>query len=173
MDLFAGSAMLGGIMGAVFAAWALGRWQGGLADTGGARVAGPIGTVVAATVAEPQAGAASAMPCQQAERAARREAFHTAASLGELHAEVSAYRRAEQVLAGLDGTSEMLMQGMLEPAPPAAQASCRYAGLLGQPTCTVAQSVRPSSAAGPRCAAAASPAACSDQPSAASAFSRV
>jgi hypothetical protein len=56
--------------------------------------------------------------------------IEAARSLGELHAEVTAYRRQEQVLASA------LSDGLLvELVPTGARGECRYLGLIGQPTC--------------------------------------
>lgn len=69
---------------------------------------------------------AEAGPCRTAARAERYSAIATAESLGAIHAEITAYRRAEQVLSGPE-----LGASRFSPRMEAAQAKCRYAGLPG------------------------------------------
>ncbi len=99
MDIAAGPAALGGMMMSVaLGAWMLGRWQGdGIASGGGG--AGP------APVADPAAGAeaiscsdvAEPGPCPTAAQTGRDGAPPSMASLAELHDEIAAFRRSEQV----------------------------------------------------------------------------
>ncbi|WP_033375749.1 hypothetical protein, partial [Porphyrobacter sp. AAP82] len=84
------------------------------------------------------AGAAGAGPCPQAARAQRRSALAVTDSLGELHAEISAYRRAEQVLAGPDGDGLHLRLNRED----AARNQCRHLGVVGAPSCEVAEPLR-------------------------------
>ncbi|WP_156443417.1 hypothetical protein [Erythrobacter sp. CCH5-A1] len=93
MDLLAnGPAALGGLLISVaMGGWTLGRWQGGFAALDDARA--PAGRDTA------EAGALSALPGIDVARTRRAAALAAADSLGELHAEISAYRRAEQVFA--------------------------------------------------------------------------
>lgn len=145
-----GPAALGAIMISVaLGAWSIGRWQGGLAVTDDASPAAMLaggaageGSVERATLR----GAAEAAPGQDAARAERRTALATADSLGELHDEISAYRRAERVLAGpeWDGLR-------LHPHFEDVRSECRYLGVMGEPTCGVAEPARSACACGTRC----------------------
>jgi hypothetical protein len=100
MDISAGPVALGGVLMCVaLAAWALGRWQSGISPSFDAAVK--------------QDAEAAAMPGEDVQddaaiprplaAQARRHAMHTEASLGEVHAEITAYRRAERVLNSLGG----------------------------------------------------------------------
>jgi hypothetical protein len=159
MDISQSPAVLGGIMlWAALGAWALGRWQGGLvastegtaapaspsARGGEALVAGACGTPDSALSA-PRA-APEPVPCQNAARDERRVALDGAPCLGELHREITAYRRAEQVLARLDDTVLRL-----DPLPQTPARECRFIGLTGEPTCGVAGPVRVACAGGSPC----------------------
>lgn len=96
MDVSAGPAALGGIMlGVALGAWTLGRWQGGLVVVEDASVPTPGAATPAVTT-----------PCRNAVRAECAAAPLAEDSLGEMHAEISAYRRAEQVLAGFDAAGQ-------------------------------------------------------------------
>ncbi len=90
--------------------------------------------------------AAAAAPCQHAARAERRRALAVADSLGELHAEISAYRRAQKVLAGPDGDALRLRPHFAD-----VRSECRYLGLMGEPTCSLAAHARSDCATGLRC----------------------
>lgn len=68
--------------------------------------------------------------CQRAARAERKVALEAAISLGDVHEEMIAYRRQEQVLFGAQGDA---MAIALTPASD--RLSYRYTGLSGQPTC--------------------------------------
>lgn len=123
-----GPAVLGGIMLSVaLGAWALGRWQGGLTMPD---------DLLAPSLHEPEeedrAGLASlqsgAAQCPDTVRAERRSALAVADSLGELHAEICAYRRAQQVLVGLEG--ERLR---LRPLHEDARSECRHPGVMDEP----------------------------------------
>ncbi len=101
MDISAGPAALGGVMMCVaLAAWALGRWQGGISPSFDAAV--PQDAEAAAMPGEDVQEDAS-IPHQHAAQAQRQVTMHTEASLGEVHAEITAYRRAERVLNSLHG----------------------------------------------------------------------
>jgi hypothetical protein len=147
MEFFAdGPAMLGGIMLSVaLGAWTLGRWQGGLAlpDDQGAPVSTrePGEARMQAAPVPPQSA-----PCLDTARAERRAALVVADSLGELHAEISAYRRAQQVLAGPEG------EGLrLRPVFEDTRSQCRYLGVMGEPTCAATELTRAACACGTRC----------------------
>jgi len=141
--LLDGPAALGGMMMSVaLGAWSLGRWQGSFAVP---EDAGPRDTRLRDAGAPDRPGAV-AEPGPQAARAERRSALAVADSLGELHAEISAYRRAEQVLAGPDGEGLHLRLHRED-----ARNECRYLGVMGAPTCEVAEPVRAACACGTRC----------------------
>ncbi|MCL9998234.1 MAG: hypothetical protein NBV68_02535 [Erythrobacter sp.] len=152
MELLAnGPALLGAIVISVaLGAWSLGRWQGGLALTDDAAPAAlPTGGEAEEAHVQCAAprGTAGAAPCQNAARTERRTALAAADSLGELHAEITAYRRAQKVFAGPDG------QGLcLQPHFEDVRSECRYLGLMGEPTCGVAEQARTACACGTRCA---------------------
>ena len=134
-----GPAVLGAIVISVaLGAWSVGRWQGGLAVTGEAGEA---------LMQRASLGSACAAPCQDAARAERRTALPAADSLGELHAEISAYRRAQRVLAGPDGDGLRLAPHFED-----VRSECRYLGVMGEPTCGVAEPARTACACGTRCA---------------------
>jgi hypothetical protein len=98
MDWSAGPAALGGIMMCVaLGGWSLGRWQALPATADEPR--GDPGERAEADVPAP----ALAEACRHTARAERRLVLGTADRLGELHAEISAYRRAEAVLTEFDG----------------------------------------------------------------------
>ena len=140
-----GPAVLGGIMMSVaLGAWTLGRWQGGLST--------PEGQIAHAPrePEEERAGLAS-VPSDTAQvsdmaRAERRSVPAVADSLGELHAEISAYRRAEQVLASPEGVGLRL-----SPLNADARCECRHLGVMGEPTCGLPEAARMACACGTRC----------------------
>lgn len=147
--LAGGQAALGAIMISIaLTAWGFGRWQGGIAgaeDT--APAAKPPGGEPAEAPAQPAALRASgAAPCLDAARAERRTALAAADSLGELHAEISAYRRAQRVLAGPDAAALHLDQRFGE-----ARSQCRHLGVMGEPTCGFGEAIRSACACGTRC----------------------
>ncbi len=166
MIVLGSTAVLGGAMLLVtLCAWALGRWQGGLARSAGAGAGaedfGP-GALQARAEAQAEAEAApdpaappaaAASPCQSAARDERRAALAAAHSLGALHAEIVDYRRSEQVFARLDGEALRL-----DPLPRQGTAPCRFLGLTGQPTCGLSAGARAGCAAGIACGKAAAPA---------------
>jgi hypothetical protein len=134
MEQFGGPAALGGIItGLMLGAWMLGRWQGGLAQAPRRREPVPQNVPGLQTLsralraAGEETGAARA--CQQGAYDERRAVLETDVSLGDLHAEITAYRRAEQVLAGHD-----VRQLGLDLSAAEAEA-CRYMGISGHPTC--------------------------------------
>jgi hypothetical protein len=132
MNYLADPAVLGSIvMGAVLSGWLLGR-QHAAARMVGSETPGPAPEPLPEPQAAipPEARGAAVTACQHAARAERRQVIEAARSLGELHAEVTAYRLQEQVLASA------LSDGLLvELIPGAARGDCRYLGLIGQPTC--------------------------------------
>ena len=171
MDLFGGPAALGGIIMCVaLAAWTLGRWQGMALSTDTtcdpAGDAQPLSCDHAAAIKDHRP---PPIPCQQAAQADRRGALDVAVSLGELHAEVSAYRRAQQVFAGLASDPLEL------PAPRGGTLpECRYFGLTGEPNCTMPEAVRRACAEGDACHDTGTPQRIAVQPSAfGSDFTRV
>lgn len=115
MDFSEGPAALGGIMMCVaLSAWAFGRWQGNAvaeadrqkrarsvagSNVGKARLRTSFlrGASAATTAARAET------PTPKTARIDRTLALGAVGPLGELHAEMTAYRRAEQVLAGFDG----------------------------------------------------------------------
>ncbi len=146
MELLAdGPAVLGGIMMSVaIGAWSLGRWQSGLGVPDAptpepAPVGGEAGEALIRH-------AAAVAPCQDDARAERRTALAVADSLGELHAEISAYRRAQQVLAGPDADRLGLHAQLAD-----VRSECRYLGLMGEPFCGLAGPVRGACTRGTRC----------------------
>jgi hypothetical protein len=146
VEFFAnGPAMLGGIILSVaLGAWTLGRWQGGLAasDDPGAPASREPGEARMQAAPLPPAPA----PQHDTARAERRAALVVADSLGALHAEVSAYRRAQQVLAGPEG------EGLrLRPVFEDTRSQCRHLGVMGEPTCGAAALARAACACGTRC----------------------
>lgn len=152
MDLFASPAVLGGIMICVaLAAWTVGRWQGGLApsarDRREARAAPALPALVHEAPDLRRGGQPDATPCQHAAQAERRGALEAAASLGDLHAEVSAYRRAQQVLSGMEREQLDLVL-----VAAGGGRECRYIGISGQPTCPIHDSARPGAVCGSGCA---------------------
>lgn len=155
MDIVASPAMLGGlIMTIALGAWALGRWQGAAAaaamalPVGCDRPAGaavpPIETQQERVPSTPRAAFAS--PCQQDAADERHLALAAGFSPGELHAEVSAYRRREQVLASFDSRAFLFERGAQD---------CRFVGLTGEPVCPAPVNVRQGCGTG--CTAAAIP----------------
>ena len=146
MEFFGdGPAVLGGIMLSVaLAAWTLGRWQGGLTMPE---------DQTSSSLREPKEDRAGLAPplsyaTRGPERASvdRRSALAVADSLGELHAEISAYRRAQQVLAGPEGDGLRL-----RPLHEDARRECRYLGVMGEPTCGCPEPARMTCASGTRC----------------------
>jgi hypothetical protein len=142
MDLSGGPALSGvTIMGVALAAWLFGRWQGVLAAA--RDLPHPVPDRVKPPRRSPAmmpAEAPSAQPCQAAAREERADAFAPDLSLGELHAEITEYRRSERVLASLvdEGREVAWASAVSRPA-------CRYIGLAGRPTCPA------TAAAGPAC----------------------
>jgi hypothetical protein len=154
MDFSESPTVLGGIvMWAALAAWALGRWQGGLVASDGtkasARPQQPLGEAAPAPerAAYPTSPTPHPAPCHNAARDERRTALAAASCLSEMHAEITAYRRTEHILSRFD--EEMLR---LEPLPAASERSCRFIGLTGEPTCGLPEAVRTACAGGIPCA---------------------
>jgi len=140
-----GPAVLGGIMMSVaLGAWTIGRWQGGLTIPD---------DQISSSHREPEEERASlAPPLSYATQgpataqADRQIALAVADSLGELHAEISAYRRAQQVLAGPEGDGLRL-----RPLHEDARRECRHLGVMGEPTCGCPEPARMTCARGTRC----------------------
>lgn len=140
---------LGAIMVSVaIGSWSLGRWQSGIAASEDVIPAPASAGGEAGEAPMPRAAlrATGAMSCQDAARAERQTALAAADSLGELHADISAYRRAEKVLASPDG-EELRRRSLLADA----RSECRFLGLMGEPTCGVAQPARGACTSGVRC----------------------
>lgn len=152
MDMSMGPAALGGmVMCVALAAWMLGRWQGvTVADEESSASAPASGEDDGRTPAWPTAASTAARtpaaPCQHAARAERHVALDGAASLGEMHAEITAYRRAEQVLVRMepDVVEQLREQG-------AVRTACRYLGVTGEPTCGISATLRAACSAGTGC----------------------
>lgn len=160
MDWSGGPAALGGIMMCVaLGAWSMGRWQAQRAaadDSSGM----PGETAAARRPALPLIE-----PCQHAARTERCLALPTDDRLGELHVEISAYRRAERVLAKIDGDAVPLRAAPAEPGR-----DCRYIGIVGEPTCNTPAAARAVCMCGTGCdQVAAAPVQRTVQPSAAAA----
>lgn len=132
MVYFADPAVLGSIIvGAVLSGWLLGRQHGSGPVAGGHAPGAALEAVPEPQAETPPALVTDAItPCQYAARAERRQVIEAARSLGELHAEVTAYRLQEQVLAS--AASDGLL---VELIPADERGDCRYLGLIGQPTC--------------------------------------
>jgi len=130
MDVSGGPTALTGIMMCLaLGAWMLGRWQGGLAPhdhdeslAGGDRPEPHAGRPAADRIVAPHVA-----PSTVTERPVKFEGAH---SFGALHAEVSAYRRAEQVLTAVH--DETLCLGTLRQR---AREDCRYLRLMGELAC--------------------------------------
>lgn len=136
MNVLGSPAELGGaITGLMLWAWALGRWQAGF-------VAAPAGASgVDSLLGEPHApvGAApdAVRQCQQAARNDRRMPLKGGAWLGQIHADVSAYRRAAQVLSHLE--AEEMAHSWSTVGGDGAMS--RFLGNSGKPTFPVASLV--------------------------------
>jgi len=123
----------GGIALAVLFAWALGRLQGA-ASPGGGLGASPDSDHRPAldqpVIAPPVGGPLAAAICPEPSRSALLTALAAADLLGDLHDEVSAFRRRERVFATLS-------PDLLEPAPMADDAArvCLRVGVIGLPIC--------------------------------------
>ncbi|WP_291115649.1 hypothetical protein [Hydrogenophaga sp.] len=159
--------MLGGIIiWAALGAWALGRHRGvqlrgeaGAVRRARLRHASPQGrdgpilpatSVPAPALPDAAPSEAAAAPCQDAARDELRVALAAAPCLGTVHAEITAYRRAEQVFAGLN--EDMLL---LDPIPRKDAHRCRFIGLTGTPTCGVSGAALTACESGVACASAA------------------
>ncbi|MFO6446444.1 hypothetical protein ACLBKU_04800 [Erythrobacter sp. NE805] len=140
MEWFGGPAALGGVItGLMLAAWMLGRWQSGLAPPPARRETladdVPSSEALSRALAGQQSDAADAETSRPLASDERRSALAGGASLGELHEQVSAYRRAEQVLADADVEGLQLYwagPGACEPAPRAA-IGVRHAAAMRHP----------------------------------------
>ncbi|MFM7403430.1 MAG: hypothetical protein ACKO1N_04895, partial [Erythrobacter sp.] len=95
---------------AVIGAWALGRWQGGLgaADMRNGAMDARIERDHRSPGMTP--GLDPSAPARQHDtRAERQEALAEPGSLAALHAEITAYRKAEKILTRADGEAAWLM----------------------------------------------------------------
>lgn len=135
MEISLGPAALGGIIMCVaLMGWMLGRWQGGTISSpqdhrdGAAPITGAAPRP--GRFLRSSDGMAPATPRPPANPAKRRGAMVAANSLGALHAEVSAYRRAEQVLS--DFATDQIN---LLPASGSDETPCHSFGRTGQPAC--------------------------------------
>lgn len=137
MDHFGGPAVLAGvIVGLMLWSWALGRLQRGAAK--GPDSAPAPEPVLIEWNAPASASPDSARPCQQAAREERRAALDLSTSLGQIHDEVSAYRREAQVFSHMEeGEMAFTAAAVTEP-----DGDCRYIGISGSPTCPRANSTR-------------------------------
>lgn len=173
MDILADPAVLGSIVGgALLSGWLIGRRHGVHAVGGEVPVPAPepAAQPLAQHIDAPGENLAGVTACQHAARAERRQVIEAARSLGDLHAEVTAYRQREQVLAS--ALSDGLLVAVM---PDTGRHECRYLGLIGQPTCPLPGTGHEVCASREGCAAAAaSRRATAAQPSAeASALTRV
>jgi hypothetical protein len=82
-------------------------------------------------VTDPSASG-SAIPLQHSQRAGREVCFENAFSVGELHAEVSDYRRQQKVFAAGAGNAQHFAL-----LPAGGRTECRDLGRIGQPTCAM------------------------------------
>jgi hypothetical protein len=129
MDPYGGPAALGGVVtGLMLVSWMLGRWQSG---PSAARL-----RAVPEALAEPPEAPAATRACEAAARAERRDAVDSFAALGELHADVSAYRAAQQIL------SDSALRATMRVGWTASGEGemCRFVGVSGAPTCPGARS---------------------------------
>ena len=105
MDIPGGPAALAGMMMCVgLAAWTLGRWQGNamaVVDRAAA-VTGEAAARLALAIRPPHAPARPSCHCAACASADYRgDELASASALGAMHEEISAYRRAEQILCDL------------------------------------------------------------------------
>lgn len=115
MDIAVGPVALAGIMiCTALAGWTLGRWQGGLISAVADRSPAPVFAAAIAplrrarTVDQPQ-------PWPDASGTGGRSAeLATASSLAQMHEEIIAYRRAQQVLTDLSGDALHLIANQAE-----------------------------------------------------------
>lgn len=131
MDFFAvGPAALSGILiGAAICGWAFARLQGWFA----ALEDGPVPAGQDASAAGALPAALHPSPSVDTARALWGAALAAADSLGELHAEINAYRRAENVFAGPDGQALHLC-----PPGEAVSSACGDPDEMGQRSCSLA-----------------------------------
>ncbi len=150
MDQFGGPAALGGVISnLMLGAWMLGRWQSGLMPDAPRhdtmiKMAQPLAAMPGADAASPPV---EAQACQQAAREERRAVLEIEASLGELHADISAYRLAQQIL-----TDVAITDSRFERSGAEAGETCRYLGISGHPTCPVSRAA-PAHCGSGRCGA--------------------
>ena len=107
MEIFASPFVMGAVvMSVALGSWLLGRWQA-VHSSDQARAGGPVATqdvpLLSSAPWQSRADDAAVAGNHGTAQAERRGAGLDAADrLSALHAEISAYRRTEQVLAGLD-----------------------------------------------------------------------
>ncbi len=136
MDQLGSPAVLGGVItGLMLWSWALGRWQGGFA-------AAPTGVPgVDLLLREPHspigAGPDAVRQCQQAARHDRHVLIEAGAWVGQIHADVSAYRRAAQVFLHLEAEEMALGWSTIS----GESTVCRYLGNSGKPSFPMVSSV--------------------------------
>ncbi len=113
MEFMANPTLLGGTTGVLMvAAWALGRWQASPALSSDGPVALPLQREPETPPMTPQARMPDPGLDQQHSRPEGAVASDIAISLCDLHAEISAFRRREQVLATL-ASDALMLDGLL------------------------------------------------------------
>lgn len=138
MEVVISPAMLGALVAAIaLSAWALGRWQGSAtASMAAPEFAPAVISESAHAPANPSAVPDTpwpASPCQQNAADERRHVVSGIGSLADLHEDISAFRRREQVLASLDPDTLFFDN---------AQPDCRFVGITGTPLCPAPVRVR-------------------------------
>lgn len=124
MEPFGGAAALGGVItGLMLASWMLGRRQSRLSQS-------EMAPVPKVTSTPPDEAPAS-RSFQQPALAERRDTIEGFASVGELHAAVSAYRAAQQVLTTGASTVSITVGW----SATGERESCRNMGVGGEPIC--------------------------------------
>jgi hypothetical protein len=127
MDPYGGPAALGGVMtGLMLASWMFGRWQ--------SRPGDPPARAVQENVPESSDSLHAGRPCENA-AGAERHVVNAFTALGELHADISAYRQAQQILS--DNALRATMQ--VGWTAPGEDDLCRLIGGSGTPTCPAAR----------------------------------
>lgn len=130
MDFYASPALLGGIVASVaMGGWTLGRWQSGTAPMTEARIASPVALHPPfewrAADRSDTALAKAGEPFSQAGRSAE---LDFGLSLSELHAEVSAYRRQQQVFVAV--ARDGLRVDQATAAAPSGRGNAQWMGQL-------------------------------------------
>lgn len=125
MDFYASPAMLGGIIACVaISAWTLGRWQRAAVPLGEACNPAPQALHAAASQHPPfewraadHADAARGLTGGRTSRSGPKVDLDCGLSLGELHAEVTAYRHQQRVFASV-ARDRLLIDQITAAAPP-------------------------------------------------------